>query len=65
MKAERAPNARTIMVVLFAANVLNIYDRTIPGIINEPGLLPEFRTTDYVTDWPLDGGGNAQVEIYG
>ncbi|WP_428396180.1 lysozyme inhibitor LprI family protein [Lichenicoccus sp.] len=29
------------------------------------GLLPEFRTTDYVTDWPLDGGGNAQVEIYG
>ena len=34
-------------------------------IILQVGLLREFRPTDYVTDWPLDGGGNAQVEVHG
>ena len=31
-----APNARRVLVLLFLANLLNFFDRTIPAILNEP-----------------------------
>ncbi len=35
-QGQQAPNAWRVLFVLFLANFLNMYDRTMPGIINEP-----------------------------
>ncbi len=60
MPQKQADNAWVILTMLFLANVLNLFDRTIPGLLNEP-----VRAAYGLNDFQLGLISTAFTVVYG